>query len=106
MDRHRARSIVTAPLTPADVRALRLLVAYASLVRPGHFGELLWPNKRRHSSNCSAPLARPAGKVLKRLERAGYAQYLARSSGEGFGEWKEWGWAATWSGQQFIRKTA
>jgi hypothetical protein len=80
-----------ASLTPSDHRALALLVGCEGLVRPGHFGELLWPG-HRGAGNCSCPHARPAGKVLKRLERAGLAEWVCES--------RSWfGWRATAAGR-------
>jgi hypothetical protein len=81
-------------LTTADVRALRLLAAFKSLVRPGHFGDSLWPGRYRGSA-CSCPFARPAGKVLNRLKTAGVAHYVYRSR-------REYGWEITRQGRALI----
>lgn len=78
-------------LTQSDVRALRLLCTMKALVRPGHFGDLLWPGRYRGSS-CSCPFARPAGKVLNRLRAAGCAVYVVRSR-------RDFGWEATSAGR-------
>lgn len=63
-------------LTESDLRALQALIEQRNLVGPGHFGSLLWPNSERRGSNCSAPLARSAGKVLNRLRSANCAEYV------------------------------
>ena len=81
-------------LTAADIRALRLLINCKALMRPGFFGELLWPDSARKSGNCSAPYARQAGKVLGRLRKAGCAEYIVES--------KDWGWQATRTGRALI----
>ena len=82
-------------LTEADERALRVLVTCMTLVRPQHFGELLWPSQRR-AGNCSAPFARPAGRVLNRLKAAGLAEYLVHKD--------EWGWTATAAGRRYTEE--
>lgn len=68
------RAFCAADLTTADVHALRVLIGCKVPVRCGHFGDLVWPD-HYHGSACSAPFARPAGKVLRRLERAKLATY-------------------------------
>ena len=83
-------------LTAADVRALRALIGCDGLVRPQTFGELLWPSKRKSSGNCSAPLARSAGKVLNRLRKAACAEYIYER------DW--WGWRVTPHGRSLIEK--
>jgi len=82
-------------LTEADVRALRLLATFKSLVRPGHFGDMLWPGRYRGSS-CSCPFARPAGRVLNRLKRAKLADRVYRSR-------SDHGWEITSAGRALIR---
>lgn len=78
-------------MTDTDRRALALLVGLTYLVGPQAFGELLWPGRRRRSSNCSAPLARPAGKALNRLKAQGLAEWVH--------ERDNWGWRVTERGR-------
>jgi hypothetical protein len=89
-------------MTAIEDRALRILVAESTpprsiLVRPQHFGELLWPDTKHHSSNCSAPLARPAGKVLQRLKGYGFAEQTRNGD--------SWGWRATGVGRAYVAHT-
>lgn len=83
--------MISTNLTAADLRALRLLVSCKALMRPGFFGELLWPDSGHKSGNCSCPLARQAGKVLNRLRAAGCAEYIVDKD--------DWGWQATRTGR-------
>lgn len=70
------KKIDYASLTESDLRALQILIAQPDLVRPGYFGSLLWPNSEKRGGNCSAPLARSAGKVLNRLRAADCAEWV------------------------------
>lgn len=79
-------------MTATDRRALAILVSMTGLVRPQFFGELLWKRQYR-GSNCSAPYARPAGRVLNRLRDQGFAEWVQLSPGS-------WGWRATIEGQR------
>jgi hypothetical protein len=81
-------------MTDTDRRALALLCSCASLVGPQQFGELLWPEGRYRGSACSAPYARPAGRVLNRLRDQGLAEWVS--------ERENWGWRATASGRKAI----
>jgi hypothetical protein len=85
-------------VTENDLRALRLLVTQTRLIGPQHFGTLLWPNTRVGGSNCSAPLARSAGKVLNRLKARGYAEWTSERDPT-TGRATEWGWHATRAGR-------
>ena len=78
-------------MTPADKKALAVLVTLDVLVGPQFFGEMLWKNRYRGSA-CSAPYARPAGKVLNRLRDQGFAEWVR--------EQDNWGWRATPEGRQ------
>ena len=64
-------------MTDTDRRALALLVTIDFLVGPQAFGERLWPDHRYRGSSCSAPFARPAGKVLNRLRDQGFAEWVS-----------------------------
>ena len=56
--------------TYAEEKMLALLTD--SPQRPGHLGSMLWPDKSRTPS----AYARPAGKLLKGLERRGLARWV------------------------------
>ena len=85
-------------MTAADKRALAVLVTIPWLVRPGNFGERLWGDPRLNNgyrgSNCSAPYARVAGKVLNRLRAQGFAEWVRPRP-------DEWGWRATPEGHSY-----
>jgi len=91
-------------MTAADRRALGLLVSLPGLVRPGYFGECLWGKADQglrngyHGSNCSAPYARQAGKVLNRLRASGYVEWIVEGEGKG----RCWGWRATPAGRREV----
>lgn len=95
-------------MTDFERKALAVLVACNGLVRPGHFGSLLWPGDKRSGGrhNGSAPLARPAGKVLNRLKSLGFAEYIYEENREltvrkdGGMEWSDWGWRVTTKGKK------
>lgn len=99
------------PMTDFESKALATLAACSSLVRPGHFGSLLWPGNKKSGGqhNGSAPLARPAGKVLNRLKTLGLAEYIYEHDREltvhkdGSMHWSDWGWRATLKGQKHAR---
>ena len=79
-------------MTLADERALEVLRREnGRLVGPGYVGSELW-GERQRGGNCSCPWARPAGKVLKRLERAGLAEWVHEGS--------SWGWRVTEKGKK------
>ena len=63
-------------LSNSDLAALKRLreVGTTTCAR---FGDMLWGSNR--AGNCSCPWARPAGKVLRRLERAGYATRVSHT---------------------------
>jgi hypothetical protein len=79
-------------VTDTDRRALTILVTMNRLVRPQYFGELFW-RRRYRGSNCSAPYARPAGRVLNRLRNQGFAEWVSLSK-------DDWGWRATSEGRR------
>jgi hypothetical protein len=90
-------------LTDFERRALVLLVAEAHwLVRPGYFGELLWPKRARGSSSC--PYARPAGKLLNRLKARGLAEWVVEERASFREGPKNWGWRATEAGKREAAK--
>jgi hypothetical protein len=91
-------------MTENDIKALILLADETRLVKPQHFGTLMWPvpkNKSRHMG--SAPLARVAGKVLNRLAKLGYAEHHTEYDGI---RRSDWGWRVTFAGSAFVRAYA
>lgn len=83
-------------MTSFDLYALGVLASCHDLVRPQHFGTLLWPTSHG-PGGCSAPLARPAGKVLARLALDGLAEWRApRHRGD------PWGWRITAAGRSAV----
>jgi hypothetical protein len=66
-------------LTESDVRALKLLVTFTGLVRPGSFGDEMWGT--RTSRRKPQAFARSAGRVLNRLCAAGLARWRNESTG-------------------------
>ncbi len=83
-------------LTKADVRALELLATFSgSLVRAGFFGTTLWPNGTRTPS----AYARPAGRVLSRLVKAGVARWRNEKA-----ESKQFGWEIVTAGHEYLKR--
>lgn len=78
-------------MTPSDLKALSVLGEQNSLVRPGYFGTLLWPETKRPTW----AFARPAGRVLNRLKAEGFAEWLAT----GPARRERWGWQITQAGR-------
>ena len=63
-------------LTETEERCLKLLCGLTCRPRASRIGELLWPGSV-HSG--SAPMARPAGRILRQLEQLGLAQEIKAS---------------------------
>ena len=82
---------MTKPLSDFDLRALQLLASCTDLVKPGVFGSMLWPQTRRPPQ----AFARPAGKVLRRLETAGCAEWRSEREPR-----RNWGWRVTFDGRR------
>lgn len=61
------------PLTDIERRMLALL-DYSSPKRPGWLGSCLWPTRHRMPQH----FARPAGRVLKGLEKRGLVRWISR----------------------------
>lgn len=87
-------------LSRIEMRALRLLAKQRNLVGPGYFGELLWPKIRGSARNCSAPLARSAGKLLNRLRSKNLVDYEHQNPRNG-----QRGWSITWYGKLHLRRS-
>lgn len=95
-------------MTAFERKALAVLIACPGLVRPGHFGSLLWPSNKPDGGkhNGSAPLSRSAGKVLNRLKAMGFAEYIYENDRElivrkdGGMDWSDWGWRVTAKGRE------
>ena len=72
-------------LTDSDRAVLRATPSHVETPRgPNFIGVVAWSVTKKHA-NCSAPYARPAGRVLKRLhelglvERSGYFSWWRRT---------------------------
>lgn len=66
-------SDVESPLSQTDVKALEALKR--GPMTCANLGSELWGANRR-GGNCSCPWARPAGKLLHRLERRGLVRRI------------------------------
>ena len=103
-------------MTSADWAALRQLGTYlpGTLVSPSVFGEALWgkarrdPRTNRFRRKLLMPLREAAGKVLIRLQRDGYAEFVSTtcfevapvtSSRRTKLKWKHFGWRITEAGR-------
>lgn len=82
-------------LTDIQRRALELLAKQSRRMRPGEIGSELWDGFR--APQC---YARPAGKVLKRLEELGLVRWESREH-ELRGDW---GWRITERGRDVLGK--
>lgn len=83
-------------LSDFALRALRVLVEHGkggTLLRPGYFGTLLWPETNRPTW----AFARPAGKVLNKLKGHGLAEHVYPRTLDNDGD--DWGWRATPKGK-------
>lgn len=90
-------------LTEAQRRGLETLARLNKrypLVRTNQFGEEMWADRTcangYHGSNCSAPFARPAGRLLAALKRHGLVEYHVWTDPDDFG------WRITLDGQSWL----
>lgn len=87
------------PLSVAKRKVLDVLARNSErLLGPGYVGDEVWgPEQPTHAgSNCSAPFARVAGKMLTSLKALGYAEYVAVHRD---GRAQDWGWRITPAGR-------
>lgn len=59
--------------------------------RPNNLGTCIWGEGGYRGSACSAPYARPAGRLLNRLDKLGLAYRVHRGD--------DWGWVVTFKGR-------
>jgi len=77
------------------------------LLGPGYVGDEVWgPEESRHGSNCSAPFARVAGKMLKSLKALGYVEYVCVTASRPSLDSVDWGWRITPSGNMEIERSS
>lgn len=89
-------------MTDIEKRALAVLAAATNreqLLGPNFVGDQLWgANSARRSGNCSAPYARPAGKLLNRLRDRGFCEWVT----VGVGKRENRGWRITPAGRRAL----
>ena len=85
-------------LTDAQQKMLGILAAQKRPCGPQYLGEQMWPHRYR-GSNCSAPYARPAGKLLNALKRLELAEHVHQGD-----LW--WGWQITPAGRRALAPAA
>lgn len=77
-----------------EIAAIATLARANQPVRCGWIGNGMFPGRHRGS----APYARLAGKVIRRLERKGLATFESR------GRWGSWGWVLTAKGKRIAMR--
>lgn len=80
------------PVKLSDAQRRMMLILDDEGAGPGYLGEKLWGNGYRSPQS----YARPAGSVLRALERKGLAQW-----GAGQSESHRWGWRLTVAGKRW-----
>jgi hypothetical protein len=82
------------------LEALERLNKQHPLVRTNELGAELWADRTSaygyRGSNCSAPFARPAGKLLRSLAKLGLVEYCVWTGPE------DWGWRMTLNGWRWL----
>lgn len=81
-------------VTSKEMKALEILAKQDRPVGPYFIGENIWGTARGSSS---APFARPAGKLLKRLQEKGYAMWVCEDD--------FWGWCITANGVRLVERS-
>jgi len=108
MSESRHKQALAVKLTEAQRRGLLTLEsmerAGAGLIRTNAFGAEMWADRTCKNgykgSNCSAPFALPAGKMLRRLQELEFVEWHVEMRG---GEEYDWGWTPSAKGRLWLQ---